>query len=489
MYNAVSGETVTYTYDSLNRLATAGGTGWGEAYTFDPYGNLTTKQVTSGTGPSLSVTVNQSYNKITSVYGQSYDANGNTLDSNMTAYDVENHLIGAGWNFGAPAVDYAYDAQGKRSFLWTAGTFDPWGGNATNYSVVMYSPSGQKLGTYLISVCNQGANNTTSLTICSALSTSDRYFGGRRLAVMDQLGSAGTYYPWGEAKGSTNPQDAWSYAKYWRDSISGLDYANERYYSNQYGRFMTSDPAGFKAARPQNPGTWNRYAYTAGDPVNGNDPSGLDGYSGDFGGSYEVGVDWGYCDSVCVEQESFTSIGTYAGPTAQDIVCESLILSFAQDGGAWNPSCGNVPVIPVQSNPTPQCPLVAPTGNYTVAPGVDAMFAPDMAALIDAAFAVLNQEGVVPMITSGFRTAASQLAQQNSPYGHAQVSWHQVGEAIDINSKVSTSVFQEIVDAMTAEGLTWGGTFRHKDPVHFQDARAGTSPNAALVAACAKEHP
>ena len=91
----------------------------------------------------------------------------------MTAYDAENHLVGAGWNNGAPAVDYGYDAQGKRSFLWTAGTFDPWGGNATNYSVVMYSPSGQKLGTYLISVCNQGANNTTSLTICSALSTSD----------------------------------------------------------------------------------------------------------------------------------------------------------------------------------------------------------------------------------------------------------------------------------------------------------------------------
>ena len=59
---------------------------------------------------------------------------------------------------------------------------------------------------------------------------------------MDQLGSAGTYYPWGEAKGSTNPQDAWSYATYWRDSVTGLDYANQRYYSNTYGRFMTPDP-------------------------------------------------------------------------------------------------------------------------------------------------------------------------------------------------------------------------------------------------------
>ena len=194
----------------------------------------------------------------------------------MTAYDAENHLIGAGWNNGAPAVDYAYDAQGKRYFMWTAGTLDPWGGNDTNYSVVMYSPSGQKLGTYLISVCNQGANNTTSLTICSALSTSDRYFGGRRLAVMDQLGSAGTYYPWGEAKGSTNPQDAWSYATYWRDSVSGLDYANQRYYSNTYGRFMTRT----RIAEQRWPGDSpilkaGTVRLTSGDPINSLDRGGL----------------------------------------------------------------------------------------------------------------------------------------------------------------------------------------------------------------------
>ena len=220
----------------------------------------------------------------------------------MTAYDAENHLVGAGWNFGAPAVDYAYDAQGKRSFLWTAGTFDPWGGNATNYSVVMYSPSGQKLGTYLISVCNQGANNTTSLTICSALSTSDKYFGGRRLAVMDQLGSAGTYYPWGEAKGSTNPQDAWSYATYWRDSVSGLDYANQRYYSNTYGRFMTPDPykaVGGASGNPRDPQSWNRYAYVNNDPVNFTDPKGL--YPCPAGPPGPDGqVDWTECEDVTI---------------------------------------------------------------------------------------------------------------------------------------------------------------------------------------------
>jgi hypothetical protein len=51
--------------------------------------------------------------------------------------------------------------------------------------------------------------------------------------------------------------------------------ANNRYYSNAYGRFMTPDPSA-SSAHPSDPQTWNRYAYTVGDPVNRLDPSGLD---------------------------------------------------------------------------------------------------------------------------------------------------------------------------------------------------------------------
>ncbi len=139
----------------------------------------------------------------------------------------------------------------------------------------MYTPSGQKLGEYLFvpgTTTQQGADVAY---INVTISASDQYFGGRRLAVMDQLGSAGTYFPWGEDKGSTNPQDIWSYATYWRDSISGLDYANNRYYSNAYGRFMTPDPYS-NSGRLDDPQGWNRYAYTRGDPVNRIDPWGRD---------------------------------------------------------------------------------------------------------------------------------------------------------------------------------------------------------------------
>ena len=89
--------------------------------------------------------------------------------------------------------------------------------------------------------------------------SSDQYFGGRRLAIMDQLGSvvenAGSqvqgYYPWGEPKGTVNPQDTWNFATYWADSFTGLDYANNRYYSNAYGRFMTPDRKGGRRAIPE----------------------------------------------------------------------------------------------------------------------------------------------------------------------------------------------------------------------------------------------
>jgi RHS repeat-associated protein len=54
---------------------------------------------------------------------------------------------------------------------------------------------------------------------------------------------------------------------------------NNRYYSNAYGRFMTPDPyKGISGGSgdPGDPQSWNRYAYTLGDPVNRGDPMGMD---------------------------------------------------------------------------------------------------------------------------------------------------------------------------------------------------------------------
>ena len=178
MYNATSGETVTYAYDSLNRLLTASGsTGWGQQYGFDGFGNLLSKTVTAGSGPSLSQAVSAATNQIV---GQSYDANGNQYNGSQI-YDVENRLTSTN------GLTYAYDAQNKRTWSST-GAVDPYG-NTTNYTVNVYSPSGQKLAAYLIApafIDNSQTMWTTVPSMQVTLSAGDQYFGGRRLAAMDQ---------------------------------------------------------------------------------------------------------------------------------------------------------------------------------------------------------------------------------------------------------------------------------------------------------------
>jgi RHS repeat-associated protein len=276
MYNAVSGETVTYTYDSLNRLLTATGSGWGDQYGFDPFGNLLSKTVTAGSAPSMSISVNTANNQIQGI-GLGYDANGNTTTnfnggvSNTLTYDAENRVSTYQPYIGL-TTSYAYDTQNRRIWSWP-GTTDTWG-NVSGYTVNIYTPSGQKLAAYTVAPAVNDYNGQATPFMGSGVATSDQYFGSRWLAAIDQLGSVGTYFPWGENRGGTNPQDTWSFATYWQDSVSGLDYANNRYYSNAYGRFMTPDPSTV-SQDPKAPQSWSRYPYVVGDPVNLNDPTGL----------------------------------------------------------------------------------------------------------------------------------------------------------------------------------------------------------------------
>jgi YD repeat-containing protein len=99
--SVINGETVTYQYDSLNRMIQAASSaGWGEAYGFDGFGNLTSKTGSGGT--PLSVVVSPADNQIQGVYGLSYDANGNQVYGGVT-YDPENRIA------AAPGLQYAYD--------------------------------------------------------------------------------------------------------------------------------------------------------------------------------------------------------------------------------------------------------------------------------------------------------------------------------------------------------------------------------------------
>ena len=114
------------------------------------------------------------------------------------------------------------------------------------------------------------------------------YFGGKLIRLqgqavaMDRLGSVRAlngvatprYYPYG-MEYTTTAQDKEKFGTYYRDSTTGLDYADQRYYASGNGRFMTPDPAGMAAVDMQDATTWNKYLYVGDDPVNGYDPSGL----------------------------------------------------------------------------------------------------------------------------------------------------------------------------------------------------------------------
>ena len=258
----LSGEQVTYTYDSLNRLASATGSGWGQSYAYDGFGNLTNQTVTSGTAPALNVTYDPATNRQT---GECADANGNLNSYPCTnaayTYDVENRI----WSTATGAA-YSYAPGNKR--VWRGVSS---GGTQTVDEVTYWSVTGQKLMTYQLSVSGSA--------LVATATGGNVYFGGKLISnatgyvTPDRLGSIGKYFPYGQERPSATTDGKEKFATYFRDSETGLDYADQRYHQVGMGRFMTPDQY-TASSGPKDPGSWNRYAYASGDPINGNDPSG-----------------------------------------------------------------------------------------------------------------------------------------------------------------------------------------------------------------------
>ena len=107
-------------------------------------------------------------------------------------------------------------------------------------------------------------------------------------------------------------------ATYFRDSETGIDYADQRYHQPGGGRFFTPDPAASGL---------NWYAYVGGDPVNGSDPSGL-----------------AMLEGCSAEADCF---GGSAGPTFSITVyscCLFTLPGWAYNNLNWNPF--SIPVGP-----------------------------------------------------------------------------------------------------------------------------------------------
>ena len=179
-------------------------------------------------------------------------------------YDEANRVAWASPTSGGTEY-YGYAPDNKRIYRRTA---------AGTEELTWYGAKGEKLAVFQI------GGNSLFLT--------SRYvwFAGKLIldgngVFQDRLGTnranGARYLPFGEEL-TTTAGDHVKFGTYTRDSFTGLDYADQRYYASGLGRFNTPDPymaAAHGANNPSDPGTWNRYAYVGGNPASKKDPKGL----------------------------------------------------------------------------------------------------------------------------------------------------------------------------------------------------------------------
>jgi RHS repeat-associated protein len=281
--------TINYQYDALKRVisATATPTGssqppYNDTYTqqfqYDGFGNLTAKVLNETT---TTIAVNAATNQLANAY---YDLNGNMTSGAGASftYDEANRNNSVTETSGGQEF-YGYDAANKRVYVRDT--------NGAEW-FTFYGAKGEKLGKYGISFTAAdtnpgypGCENVNYVMVCPLTITptaTSVWFAGRLILDLnngvqpDRLGTNRWNYSWFLPYGDGPAgNDRVRFATYTRDSYTGLDYANQRMYASTYGRFLTPDPMGAKAANPNDPESWNRYAYAIDDPVNRNDPNGL----------------------------------------------------------------------------------------------------------------------------------------------------------------------------------------------------------------------
>ena len=270
----------TFTYDTLNRIATAKTTStyaispancWGETFQYDQWANFLSIGVVSSaynncTQQSLSIGVNGS-NQINSPSGYGYDAAGNmTASSGVSfSYNAENQLT------STAGVTYTYDGDGKRieknngTLYWYGGGSDPiaesnlTGGNMDEYIFFGGKRIAHRRSTGEIDYYAADHLGTSRIVVNSTgtiLDDSDFYpFGGERPAIPPTSGNT------------------FKFTSKERDTESGLDNFGARYDSSTMGRFMSPDSF-FKDSHVGDPQSWNEYAYARNNPLRYVDPTG-----------------------------------------------------------------------------------------------------------------------------------------------------------------------------------------------------------------------
>src|SRR6185437_8117882 len=272
----------TYAYDGMSRLTgVVDSGGWSRYFGYDQHGNMWLcgwpGLPPNGSAPTATYCSQNSsslFNSANQMAGNSYDAAGNLVSVTGSAltYDAENRLTSATQS-GIGSMYYSYDGAGRRvQEISTYNTekvfvYDAFGRLSAEYSVGMPAPP------------------------CSTCYIAADHLGSTRL-VTDQNGNTvgrHDYVPFGEeiAANSGGRDGTFGTSDFVnqkftgqeRDSETGLDFFQARYFSAALGRFNSPDP-GNAGANLFNPQSWNAYTYAFNNPLTLIDPSGTSPFDG-----------------------------------------------------------------------------------------------------------------------------------------------------------------------------------------------------------------
>ena len=105
---------------------------------------------------------------------------------------------------------------------------------------------------------------------------SERNNGSIFLSVLSAVAeSQHDFLPFGEKISPAPSDNTHQFTGHERDRETGSDYMLARYHESDQARFLAPDPLQ-SSARPSSAQSWNRYSYVGNNPMNREDPTGLD---------------------------------------------------------------------------------------------------------------------------------------------------------------------------------------------------------------------